>query len=90
MDPVHGLVDCGRCQSTVDRKKGLGGGSPGDGRDGTPVRGTSPRLRKKGGGDGGDPHRLQKGWRRGGSDRATVVKKRQRKRSMQAVLGRGE
>jgi hypothetical protein len=48
MDLVHSSVDHGRHRSTVDRGQGLGGGSPKDGQNGAPVRGTSPRLRKKG------------------------------------------
>jgi hypothetical protein len=36
---------------------------------------------------GGDPHRLQKGRRRGGGDWAMVVKKQWRKRSVWAALG---
>jgi hypothetical protein len=48
MDPVHSSVDHGRHRSTVDRGQGLSGGSPEDDQNGTPVRGTSPRLRKKG------------------------------------------
>jgi hypothetical protein len=48
MDPVHSLVDHGRLRSMVDCGQGLGDGSPKGGQNGTPVRGTLPRLRKKG------------------------------------------
>jgi hypothetical protein len=48
MDPVHSSVDHERCRSMVDCRQGLGGGSQEDGRNGAPVRGASPRLRKKG------------------------------------------
>jgi hypothetical protein len=41
-------VDRERRRSTVDHGHRLGGGSPENGRNGAPVRGTSPRLRKKG------------------------------------------
>jgi hypothetical protein len=41
-------VDRERRRSTVDHGHRLGGGSPENGRNGAPVRGTSLRLRKKG------------------------------------------
>jgi hypothetical protein len=61
MDPVHSSVDHGRHRSTVDRGQGLDGGSLEDGQNSAPMRGTLPWLRKKGAGNGGDPHRLQEG-----------------------------
>jgi hypothetical protein len=48
MDPVHGPVDHGRRWSTVDHGQCLGGGLLEDGRNCTPMRGTSPQLRKRG------------------------------------------
>jgi hypothetical protein len=42
------LVDHGRHRSMVDRAQGLGGGSTEDSRNGAPVCGASPWLRKKG------------------------------------------
>jgi hypothetical protein len=45
---VHGAVDRRRRRSTVDRGHRLRGGSLENGLNGTPVRETSPRLRKKG------------------------------------------
>jgi hypothetical protein len=48
MDRVHASMDHERCRSTVDHGHRLGGGSPENGRNGTPMRGTSPRLREKG------------------------------------------
>jgi hypothetical protein len=54
-------MDRGRRWSTVDHGHRLGGGSLENGRNSAPVRGTSPWLRKKGGGDSGEPHRLQEG-----------------------------
>jgi hypothetical protein len=48
VDRVPGGVDHGRRRSTVDRGHRLGGGSPMNGQNGAPVRGTLPRLRKKG------------------------------------------
>jgi hypothetical protein len=41
-------VDHERRRYTVDHGHRLGGGSPENGRNGIPVRGTSPRLRKNG------------------------------------------
>jgi hypothetical protein len=48
VDQVHEFVDRGRCRFTVDHRHRLGCGSPENGRNGAPVRGTSPWLRKKG------------------------------------------
>jgi hypothetical protein len=48
VDRVHESVDHERRWSTVDHGHCLGGGSPENGRNGAPVRGTSPRLREKG------------------------------------------
>jgi hypothetical protein len=48
VDRVHESVDREQRQSTVDHGHRLGGGSPKNGRNGVPVRGTSPRLREKG------------------------------------------
>jgi hypothetical protein len=48
MDQVHEFVDHGRRRSTVDHGHHLRSGSPENGRNGAPVRRTSPRLRKKG------------------------------------------
>jgi hypothetical protein len=69
--------------------RGHGGGSSEDGRNGAPVRGTSPRLRKKSEGMAVILIGCRRGRRRGGGDQATVVKKRQRKRSVWAALGHG-
>jgi hypothetical protein len=48
MDRVHTPVERERRQPTVDHGHRPGGGSPEIGRNGVPVRGTSPRLRKNG------------------------------------------
>jgi hypothetical protein len=48
VDQVHEFMDRGRLRSTVDHGHRLGGGWPENGWNGAPVRGTSPRLRKKG------------------------------------------
>jgi hypothetical protein len=90
MDPIHGLVDLGRPLSMVDHRQCLGGGSPEDGQNGASVRETSLWLRKKGEGTAVILTGCRRRWRRGGSDRAMVVKKRWRKHTVQAVLGHGE
>jgi hypothetical protein len=46
MDRVHEPVNRERCRPTVDHGHRPGGGSPEISRNGVPVRGTSPRLRK--------------------------------------------
>jgi hypothetical protein len=48
MDRVHEPVDHERRRSTVDHGHCFRGGSPENGRNGVPVRGTSPRLIKNG------------------------------------------
>jgi hypothetical protein len=48
MDRVHAPVDRERYWPTVDHGHRPGGGSSEIGRNGVPVRGTSPRLRKNG------------------------------------------
>jgi hypothetical protein len=48
VDQVHEPVDCERHRSMVDHGHRLGGGSPENGRNGVPVHGTLPRLRKNG------------------------------------------
>jgi hypothetical protein len=66
------------------------GGSPEDGRNGAPVRRTSPRLRKKGERMAVILTGYRRGWQRVGSDRAAVGKKWRRKRSVRAALGLGK
>jgi hypothetical protein len=90
MDPVHSLVDHGQHRSTVDCGQGLGGGLPEDGRNGAPVRGTSPRLRKKGEGTAVNLTGGKRGWQRDGNGRASVGNNRRRRRLVRAVLVRGE
>jgi hypothetical protein len=60
MNQVHGAVDRGRRRSTVDREQGLGGGSLENGRNG-PRAWNLAAIEEKGGGNGGEPHRLQEG-----------------------------
>jgi hypothetical protein len=90
MDPVHISVDHGRHQSTVDHEQGLGGGSPEDGRNGTPMRGTSTQLRKNGEGTAVILTGCKRGQRRDGNGQASVGNNQRRRRSMRAALGRGE
>jgi hypothetical protein len=59
VDRVHEPVDRERRRSMVDHCHHLEGGSSENGRNDVPVRGTSPRLRKKWRADDGEPHRLQ-------------------------------
>jgi hypothetical protein len=70
MDRVDGAVDRRRHRSTVDRGQGLGGGSSEDGRNGAPHAWNLTAVEEEGGGNGGEPHRLQEGaaegWRRPG------------------------
>jgi hypothetical protein len=82
MDLVHGAVDRGRHQSTVDRGHLLGGGLPKNGRNGALVRGTSLRLRKKGEGTAVSLTGCKRGWQRDGHGRATVGNNRWRRRSV--------
>jgi hypothetical protein len=79
---VHESVDCERRRSTVDHGHRLGGGSLENGRNGAPVRGTSPRLREKGEGTAVSPTGYKRGRRRVRNDRATVENNRRRRRSM--------
>jgi hypothetical protein len=65
-------VDRERHRSSMDHGHRLRGGSPENGRNGVPVRGTSPRLRKNGMGTAVSLTGYKRGWRRVGHDRATV------------------
>jgi hypothetical protein len=90
VDRVHGAVDCGRHQSTVDRGQGLSGNSPEDGQNGATVCGTLPRLRKKGEGTSMSLTGCKRGRRRDGNDRALVGNNRQRRRLVRVALGHRE
>jgi hypothetical protein len=82
VDQVHKFVDCGRRRSTVDHGHRLGGGSPENGRNGAPVHGTSPRLRKKGEGMAVSLTGYKRGRRRVEHGRATVGNNQRRRRSV--------
>jgi hypothetical protein len=82
VDRVHGAVDHGERRSMVDRGHRLGGGSPENGQNGAPVRGTSPRLRKKGEGMMVSLTDCKRGRRRDGHGRTTVGNNRRRRRSV--------
>jgi hypothetical protein len=86
VDRVHGAVDRGRRRSTVDRGHHLEGGSPKNGRNGDPVRGTSPRLIKKGEGTAVSLTSCKRGRWRDGDGRATVGNDRRRRRSVGWML----
>jgi hypothetical protein len=82
VDRVHGAVDRGRHRSTVDHRHRLRGGSPENGRNGAPVRGTSLRLTKKGEGTAVSLTGSKRGRRRYGHDQATVGNNRWRRHSV--------
>jgi hypothetical protein len=82
VDRVHESVDGERHRSTVDHGHRLGGGSPENGRNDAPMRGTSPRLREKGEGTAVSLIGYKRGWRRVGHDRATVGNNQQRRLSV--------
>jgi hypothetical protein len=71
--PVHGAVDRGHH---------LRGGSPENRRNGAPVRGTSPRLRKKGEGTTVSLTGCERGRWRDGHGRAMVGNNHRRRRSV--------
>jgi hypothetical protein len=75
-------VDRERRRSTVDHGHRLGGGSPENGRNGAPVRGTSPRLREKGEGTAVSLTGYKRGRWRVRHDRVTVGNNRRRRRSV--------
>jgi hypothetical protein len=83
---VHESVDREQPQSTVDHGHRLGGGSPENGRNGGPVRGTSPRLREKGEGTAVSLTGCKRGRQRVGHDRETVGNNRQRRHSVGWML----
>jgi hypothetical protein len=82
VDQVHEFVDRVRRQSTVDHGHRLGGGSPENDRNGAPVRGTSPRLRKKGEGTAVSLTGCKRGRRRVRHDWVMVGNNRRRRRSV--------
>jgi hypothetical protein len=65
VDRVHGAVDRGRHQSTMDRGQGLRGGSPEDGWNGASRAWNLAAVEEEGGGNSGEPHRLQEGAAKG-------------------------
>jgi hypothetical protein len=82
VDRVHGAVDRGWHRSTVDCGQGLGGGSLEDGRNGAPVRGTSPRLRKNGEGTTVSLTGCKRGRRRDRNSWALVGNNQRRRHSV--------
>jgi hypothetical protein len=86
MDRVHDPVDREWRRSTVDHGHRPRGGSTEIGRNGVPVRGTSPRLRKNGEGMEVSLTSGKRGQRRVGHDRATMGNTRRRRRSVEWAL----
>jgi hypothetical protein len=86
VDRVHEPVVRERCRSTVDHGHRLGGGSPENGRNSVPTRGTSPRLRKNGEGTAVSLTGCKRGRRRVGHDWVTVGNNRRRRRSVEWAL----
>jgi hypothetical protein len=72
VDRVHEPVDRERRWSMVDHGHRSGEGSPKNGWDGVPVRGTSPQLRKNGEGTEVSLTGCKRGWWRVEHNRATV------------------
>jgi hypothetical protein len=72
VDRVQEPVDHERHRSTVDHGHRPGGGSPEIGRNGVPMRGTSPRLRKNGEGTEVSLTGGKRGRRRVGHNRRSV------------------
>jgi hypothetical protein len=83
---VHEPVDRERRRSTVDHGHRLGGGSSENSRNGVPVHGTSPRLRKNGEGTAVSVTGCKRGRRRVRHDRATVGNNRWRRCSVEWAL----
>jgi hypothetical protein len=86
MDRVHALVDRERHRPMVDHDHRPEGGAPEIGRNGVPVRGTSPWLRKNGEGTEVSLTGDKRGQRRVGHNWAAVGNNRQRRRSVEGEL----
>jgi hypothetical protein len=86
MNRVHETVDRERRRSTVDHGHRPGKGSPENGRNGVPGRGTSPRLRKNKEGMEVSLTGCKRGRRRVEHDRATVKNDRRRRCSVEWAL----
>jgi hypothetical protein len=83
---VHEPMDRERHRSTVDHGHRPGKGSPENGQNGIPGRGTSPRLRKNGEGMEVSLTGYKRGQRRVGHDRAMVKNDRRRRRLVEWAL----
>jgi hypothetical protein len=86
VDRVHEPMDRVRRWSTVDHGHRLREGSPENGRNGVPVHGTSPQLRKNGEGTEVSLTGYERGQQRVGHDQATVGNNRRRRRSVEWAL----
>jgi hypothetical protein len=89
VDRVHTPVDHERHRPMVDHGHRPRGGSPEIGRNGVPVRGTSPRLRKNGEGTEVSLTGGTRGRRRVGHNQAMVGNNRRRRRSVEGERRRG-
>ena len=89
MNRVHEPVDHERRQSTVDHGHRPGRGSPENGRNGVPRRGTSPQLRENGEGMEVSLTGCNRGQRRVEHGRATVKDDRRRRRLVEWRYGLG-
>jgi hypothetical protein len=86
MDRVHAPVDREQRRPTVDHGHRPGGGLPEIGRNGIPVRGTSPQLRKNGEGMEVSLTGGKRGQWRVGHNRAMVENNQRRRRSVEGEL----
>jgi hypothetical protein len=86
VDRVHTPVDREWRRPTVDHGHRPGGGSPEIGRNGVPVHGTSPWLRKNGEGTEVSLTDGTRGWRRVGHNWMTVGNNRRRRCSVEGEL----
>jgi hypothetical protein len=86
MDRVHEPVDHERHRFMVDHGHRPREGSPENDRNGVPVHGTSPRLRKNGEGTTVSLIGCKRGRCRVGHDRVTVGNTRRRRRSVEWAL----
>jgi hypothetical protein len=86
VDRVHEPMDRERRRSTVDHGHRPGEGSPENGRNGVPMRGTSPWLRKNGEEAAVSLTGCKRGRWRVRHDQATVGNTRRRRRSVEWAM----
>jgi hypothetical protein len=86
VDRVHAPVDREWRRPTMDHSHRPGEGSPENGRNGVPVHGTSPQLRKNGEGTEVSLTGGKRGRQRVGHNRVIVGNNRRRRRSVEGEL----